>query len=224
MVKLVNKLTIIGLGPSEYKYLSIEAKNHLEKSQNIFLRTKHHPIVKELDTQGYTYKTFDEIYERHNNFSGLYEDITQNIISALEKSDVTYCVPGHPFVAEKTTKLLTESVDNVDVISSQSFIDIILTRCQIDPIEGFLILDGLNFKTKHINFEFHILISQLYDQMSLSEAKLILLEKYSPETKVYKLSNIGSNFEKIEECELFEIDHEMITVDNLLTLYIPKQK
>jgi tetrapyrrole methylase family protein/MazG family protein len=54
------------------------------------------------------YTAFDDVYERHDQFEAVYEEIVEILFREAEQEDILYAVPGHPFVAERTVQLLLE--------------------------------------------------------------------------------------------------------------------
>ena len=99
-----------------------------------------------------------------------------------EEKPVTYVVPGHPLVAEKTVQLLIEKEQDgmieLDIAGGNSFLDPMFAALRIDPIEGFQLLDGTDLTRDNINMTQHVLIGQVYDAFIASEVKLSLMEKY----------------------------------------------
>ena len=70
---------------------------------------------------------------------------------------VTYVVPGHPLVAEKTVQLLVEKeregIVKLDIAGGNSFLDPIFAALRIDPIEGFQLLDGTDMKRDDVTYD-----------------------------------------------------------------------
>ena len=121
-----------------------ECTGYSGESQNVYLRTKEHPVVKELEEEGFTYQSFDEVYERNPSFEEVYEEICAILLEKAKTAPVIYGVPGHPLVAERTVQLLLErgrvlGID-VEIAGGQSFLDPVFTALKIDPIEGFQLL------------------------------------------------------------------------------------
>lgn len=58
----------------------------------------------------------------------VYENICDFIVEQASKQDIIYCVPGHPYVAETTVRILEVKLKETGaiecyVISSMSFVD-----------------------------------------------------------------------------------------------------
>lgn len=73
------------------------------------MRTLDHPVVAELQKEGVSFISFDEVYEKHDEFLPVYQEIASTLIEKAEKESVLYAVPGHPLVAEMTIQLLIEA-------------------------------------------------------------------------------------------------------------------
>ncbi|PJN90510.1 SAM-dependent methyltransferase, partial [Bacillus sp. mrc49] len=142
----MNEITIIGLGAGDLDQLPLGIYKKLTQVQQCFLRTIDHPVIEELKAEGIHFTAFDWIYEKHDQFEAVYEEIAETLLQAALNQSVLYAVPGHPMVAEKTVQLLLEKgpalgVD-IKLEGGQSFLDPLFQAVRIDPIEGFQLLDG----------------------------------------------------------------------------------
>ena len=187
-------------------------------------RTDQHPAVAELRAEGIEISSFDEIYEKHDSFQLVYEEIVGQLLQLCIEQPVTYVVPGHPLVAEKTIQLLVEKeragIVKLDIAGGNSFLDPIFAALRIDPIEGFQLLDGTDMKRDEVHMSQHILIGQVYDAFIASEVKLSLMEKYGFEHPITIVTAAGSVNEKLRTVPLFELDR-VTEIDNLTTVYVP---
>ena len=137
---------------------------------------------------------------------------------------VTYVVPGHPLVAERTVQLLAgkerEGLIKLNIAGGNSFLDPIFAALRIDPIEGFQLLDGTDLKRDDARMTQHILIAQVYDAFVASEVKLSLMEKYAYDHPVTVVTAAGSTEEELITVPLYELDR-VTEIDNLTTVYVP---
>lgn len=220
----MHELIVLGLGAADFDQLQLGVYKRLQSAKKIYVRTKDHPVIEELEKEGMTFVSFDDIYERHSTFQPVYEEIVERLLEEVKKEQVIYAVPGHPLVAEQTIQLLIEAEKNGNVKlkfeGGQSFLDPIFSALKIDPIDGFQLLDGTNFTIHDVNMRQHVLIAQVYDSFSASEVKLTLMEKYRDDYPVTIVSAAGSSKENIKTVPLYELDH-MEEVDNLMTIYVP---
>lgn len=221
------KITIIGLGAGDMNQLPLGVYRILKNSPKLYLRTKEHPAVMELSAEGLVYQSFDEIYEKHESFQFVYEEISEFLIEAAKQEDIVYAVPGHPLVAEQTVQLLlAKAPDNgieLTVSGGQSFLDAMFQALKIDPVDGFQLLDGTAFHIEEVMLKHHVIIGQVYDQFVASEVKLALMEKLPYDYQVYIVDSAGSADEHIKAVPLYELDRE-VKLSNLTSLYIPPVK
>lgn len=219
-----NKIEILGLGAGTLEQLPFGIYKKLLQSSHAYLRTKEHPVVAELTEEGLTYTSFDSVYEKHDQFEQVYQEIVETLLQKAKVEDVIYAVPGHPLVAERTVQLLLEKGprENIDIVigGGQSFIDAIFQALKIDPVEGFQLLDGTSLYASQLQLKQHIFISQVYDQFIASNVKLTLMEKLPDDYHVYIVSAAGSSHERIESVPLFELDRK-VSLDNLTSVYVP---
>ncbi|WP_449538336.1 bifunctional methyltransferase/pyrophosphohydrolase YabN [Ferdinandcohnia sp. Marseille-Q9671] len=218
-------ITVVGLGAGDLSQLPLGIYRRLTSTEHLFLRTKEHPVIKELEDEGIAYQSFDEIYEKHDQFESVYEEIVGILKKEATTKDIVFAVPGHPMVAEKTVQLLLNEADNlqVNIEGGQSFIDPLLASLKIDPIEGFQFLDALSLEKDELQLSQHIIICQVYDQYIASNVKLTLMEQLPDEYEVYIVTAAGSRSERIVKVPLYELDRG-IEVNNLTSVYVPPVK
>ncbi|NQD68527.1 MazG family protein, partial [Bacillus haikouensis] len=92
----MNTITIVGLGAGDLEQLPLGVYRLIKESETLFLRTKEHPVVKDLAAEGLAFHSFDEIYEKHDRFEQVYEEITETLVAHAESGELVYAVPGHP--------------------------------------------------------------------------------------------------------------------------------
>lgn len=217
-------LTIIGLGAGDLDQLALGTYRKLKEASFIIARTDQHPAIVELRAEGVHVESFDAIYEENDAFEKVYEDIVCELLNLCAEKPVTYVVPGHPLVAEKTVQLLIEK-ERADIIALEiaggnSFLDPMFAALRIDPIEGFQLLDGTDLSRDDVHMTQHVLIGQVYDAFVASEVKLSLMEKYNFDHPVTIVTAAGSVDEKVRTVPLFELDR-VAEIDNLTTVYVP---
>lgn len=210
-------IKIVGLGAGDLNQLPYGIFKLLQAAEHVYLRTKEHPVIAEL---GLNYTSFDDVYERFDTFEAVYNDITNTLLTASEKRDIIYAVPGHPLVAERVVQLLLASAAEVEIIGGQSFLDAMFTTLQIDPIEGFAMHDATDFKPENLALQQHTIFCQVYNGQMASNIKLPLLELLPAEYEVYLVTAAGSKQEVVKKVQLFELDFET-ELNNLTSVYIP---
>lgn len=213
-------ITIVGLGAGNLNQLPLGVYKLLLETDHVFLRTKEHPVIASLVMEGLEYTSFDEVYERHDSFTDVYDEIVEILSIANRKSDIVYAVPGHPLVAEKTVALLISSDIEVEIKGGQSFLDDMFASLKIDPIEGFQFFDATDFNPVDLSLQQHIIFCQVYNSHMASNVKLPLLDILPYDYKVFIVTAAGTNEEVIKEVSLCELDHET-TLNNLTSVYIP---
>ncbi|WP_047154284.1 nucleoside triphosphate pyrophosphohydrolase [Aneurinibacillus tyrosinisolvens] len=222
----MKKITIVGLGAGNLEGLPLGLYRALLGAPHLFLRTAKHPVVGELEGEGVSYESFDEVYEAHDQFPQVYEEICERLLKAAEeKGAVVYAVPGHPLVAERTVQLLLEEGPKreveIEIKGGQSFLDPIFAALKIDPVEGFVLLDATDVKEHQFQPPMHHLICQVYDSFVASDVKLTLMEVYPDDFPVTIVTAAGvAGEEEILSLPLYELDR-MDKYTNLTTVYVP---
>ncbi|GAA0467175.1 nucleoside triphosphate pyrophosphohydrolase [Alkalibacillus silvisoli] len=220
----MHQVKVFGLGAGTIEQLPLGVYRQLQHSSQVYTRTMDHPVIEQLVQEGVNFKSYDSLYEKNEHFENVYEEIARDLIEkAKTVDDLFYTVPGHPMVAERTIQLLIQS-DEVDVKieGGQSFIDPLFTAIQVDPIEGFQLLDGTALDRAKIQYENHLLISQVFDTFTASEVKITLMEDLPHDYPITIVHAAGSDQEWIKNVSLHELDHQF-PVSNLITLYVKPQ-
>ncbi len=223
----MNVITILGLGPGALHHLTREAWAVLESADEIWLRTEHHPTVAELPSN-LTVHSFDNLYEKADNFSEVYEAIAAEILSLGQRPQgVIYAVPGHPFVGEATVKLILTSAEKFDlevrIVEGMSFVTPTLASLGIDALEGLQIQDAIELALLHhplLNSDLPALVGQLYGRDLATDVKLTLMNQYPDDHEVVLVHAAGSPDQRIVRLPLYELDHQR-NIAHLTTLYVP---
>ncbi|MFJ7512989.1 nucleoside triphosphate pyrophosphohydrolase [Peribacillus simplex] len=223
----MNEITIIGLGAGDLDQLPLGIYKKLIQTEQCFVRTIDHPVIGDLKREGINFTAFDGIYEKHDQFEAVYEEIAGTLLQEASNRSVLYAVPGHPMVAEKTVQLLLEKSPALGIAikleGGQSFLDPLFQAIKIDPIEGFQLLDGTDLSPDDLHITQHMIIGQVYDAFSASNVKLTLMEKLPDDYEIYIVTAAGSSQEKVTKCALFELDRQM-ELSNLTSVYVPPVK
>ncbi|MCY8088236.1 nucleoside triphosphate pyrophosphohydrolase [Bacillus sonorensis] len=224
---MAGKITVVGLGAGDMNQLTLGVYKRLTQAEALYVRTKDHPLIEELKNEIPSMYFFDEVYEKHDGFEEVYEEIVETLFQKAQDQDVLYAVPGHPFVAEKTVQLLLEGQSRhqveVAVEGGHSFLDATFNALQIDPIEGFQFVDAVQFSADEIELSHHLIISQVYDQMTASEVKLTLMEKLPDDYEIVIVTAAGSSLEETRRVPLYELDRS-VGINNLTSIYVPPVK
>jgi tetrapyrrole methylase family protein / MazG family protein len=167
-------ITIIGLGPGDAALLTRAAWERLQATRVLYLRTAIHPTVAELP-QSIELRSFDALYEAADDFDAVYERIAAELVDrAQQGEELVYAVPGHPLVAEATTRrllpLARERGVSVRIIAGLSFVEPVCTALELDPLEhGLQLIDALDLVP---SFEFKVLSSELPEPTPTQNSKL----------------------------------------------------
>lgn len=221
----MNTIKIIGLGTSDVNKMPLGIYKTLTNTKEIYVRTMDHPAVSMLVDEGIEIKSFDSYYENEDTFTDTYQEITNTLLDKAADGDILYAVPGHPMVYETTTELLLAAEKdgkvNVEIAGGQSFIDDVITALKIPVNENFQLLDGTALDIRDLDYRKHTLITQVYDQLSVSEVKVTLLDYYDFDAPVLLVDKAGSDDEEIIESTIAEIDFH-VPDSNLLCMFVPR--
>lgn len=226
-------ITVVGLGSGSEDQITLGIWKKIKAAKQLYIRTEHHPMITLLHEENLTYTSFDVIYEKHDDFPAVYEEIVQTLIEQVEQlaeqeadAQIVYAVPGHPMVAERTVQQLialckTRGIE-LDICGGESFLDAAFTALQFDPIEGFALLDAVELQPAHLQPQLHTLIGQVYDQYTASDVKLALMERYPDDYEVIVGHALGvQGEEQIIRLPIYELDRQD-GYHNLSIIFVPR--
>ncbi|RNA66037.1 nucleoside triphosphate pyrophosphohydrolase [Alteribacter keqinensis] len=224
---MARTITVLGLGAGDLNQLPVGIYKKLKRVSSLYVRTKEHPVLRELKEEGLNPESFDHIYEAKDQFSDVYGEITRVLFEKAKDEDIVYAVPGHPLVAEETVQRLLNGASahgvTVTVEGGQSFLDPVFASLKVDPIEGFQLVDGTALKQDELQLRHHIVICQVYDAFIASEVKLTLMDVLPDDYPVTVVTAAGSLEEVLTEVPLYELDR-VTSLNNLTAVYVPPVK
>jgi tetrapyrrole methylase family protein/MazG family protein len=215
---------LAGLGPGNYESLTIGTLKLL-KAGPLFLRTREHPTVGFLESEGIAFESLDRFYETLDSFEEVYSSIAEFIVTEAVKGDVVYAVPGHPLVAEKSVQLIMEAAKENGIAfrihPAVSFVDAVTEALGIDPIAGLRIIDALDIENEHPDFSKGTVITQVYSPYVAGRVKLALSQYMEDEAEIVFIRAAGTADESIRKIMLYELDRQK-DIDHLTSVYVPK--
>jgi tetrapyrrole methylase family protein / MazG family protein len=222
-----NGITILGLGPGNPDLLTRQAWQVLENSEEIYLRTSHHLVVKELPPN-LSLHSFDELYDTAASFEELYETIVAKVLDLGRRSQgVIYAVPGHPMIAEATTPEIVRRshLEQIPlrIVEGLSFLEPCFSALELDPFPHTSIVDALELSLSHVPpFPPNVpaLIAQIHSRAVASDVKLNLMSLYPDEHPVALIHAAGTPEQLVERLPLYEIDRSE-HIGLLTALYLP---
>ena len=226
-------LTIAGLGPGALEQLPLGTWRRMQQHPAIYLRTRQHPLTADLEAQGIAFQTFDHLYDTLDTFEAVYREIARQVLALARTQDILYAVPGHPSVAEETVRLIRESLARqsrhistaaitLEILPAMSFLDALFPLLDHDPVEGFLLIDALQFAQQPPDTNRDVVITQVYDPYVASELKLGLMDYYDAEQPIKVIKSAGIvGAEEVREIPLYQLDHQK-DLDYLTSIYIAR--
>ena len=221
-------IVIVGLGPAGANNLTREAWDWLSQVNEIWARTRYHPVISELH-ENLIIHSFDS--EEMNSSGDFGADIAKNLIRLCqEQGGVTYVVPGSPFIAEETVRQIMKGIEGtqipVRVIDGMSFLEPVCSALGLDPHPKLVLTDSLYLASLEIPFfpaSVPAMISNLRPGLEASDLKLTLMNNYPDEYPIKLVHNAGLSDELIEEIPLYLLDQSLHT-GLMTTLYLPARE
>ncbi len=223
-----NRLTIVGIGPGDYRHLTLEADEILRNATQIHARTLKHPVMTALVEKGHRILSFDALYEGAEDFDLLYQRMTESLWESCQTAPVVYAVPGNALMAEKTVELLIAKAqaDKVPyrIVYGSSCVDVVMNALGKDPLEGLFVLDAALMPAQVGSAHQHLLVFQIDSRLTAAQVKLHLMTGYPDTHPVILVKNAGiTGAETCTPVALYELDQED-WFDHMTTLYVPPLK
>lgn len=221
----MNKIWIVGLGPGDIDQIPLGVYRLLkEKKRKVFVRTTQHPVIQQLKKEDIHLdeNSMDALYDQfEEQFDLVYPAIVESLLEAAAQEEVIYAVPGHPMVAEKTVDLLLNQTEApVEIVGGKSFLDDLFAAVQVDPVDGFQLVDAFDMNPDTLHLGNPIVVMQVFNDFIAGEVKLSLMEKYPDEHPIALVNAAGTKQASVQWIKLYELDR-MTGVYNLLSVYVP---
>lgn len=221
------RITLLGLGPGHPSLLTRQAWDALHTADEIYLRTRQHPVVPALPPR-LTLHSFDALYEQAENFEQVYSQIIEKILAlGTRPGGVIYAVPGHPFIAETTAPEIYRRAramgGEVRVLPGVSFLEAVTSALGVDLFPRLSLWDAFDLIGGHVPPfppDVPAIIAQIHSSHMASEVKLTLTSLYPDEHPVRLVHAAGTDGQVMEDIPLHAIDHSPHT-GLLTTLYLP---
>lgn len=222
-------IVIVGLGPAGANSLTLEAWQWLNQVKEVWARTRYHPVFSEL-AHDLVVHSFDQAEEQYSS-SDFCEEIALKVLDAARSEGmVTYAVPGSPFIAEETVRVIMKKVEAsglpVRVIDGMSFLEPVCSALGLDPHPKLVLTDSLYLASLEIPFfpaSVPAMVSNLTPGLEAHDLKLTLMNNYPDEYPVKLIHDAGLPDELVEEIPLYEMDQSLHT-GLMTTLYLPARE
>ncbi len=219
------KITVVGMGPGGFGWMTMETWEAIRNAPTLILRTAIHPTAEEISRRGVAFSSYDEQYERADNFEALYASIVDDLISrAKSGEDIVYVTPGSPLVAERTVVLLRERAEAervpITILPGMSFIEPLCARLGVDPVEGLLLMDAAELDRLPMDWPTGLIVTQVYNAATASETKLALMELLPDEYEIVVAQRVGLPDEKLLRVPLYMLDRQP-GIDHLTSVFVP---
>jgi tetrapyrrole methylase family protein/MazG family protein len=220
-------ITIVGLGPGDPSDLTREAWKVIQAASEIYLRTRAHPTVASLPER-LSVHSFDDLYDAEAEFPRVYEAIAKEVLDlGAREQGVVYAVPGHPWVGEASTALISDAAAKagipVRVVGGVSFLEPVLQAVGVDAMDGLQVMDAMLLAASHhpqVLADRNLVLAQCYSRQLASDVKLTLLGLYPDDHMVTAVRAAGTNEQELCSMPLFELDRSDY-FDHLTSIFVP---
>ena len=217
---------IVGLGPGDREYWTLEADQILSTATEVYLRTVHHPSTAAIVARTHS---FDSWYEANGDLETTHHRIAAEIVGLGQRpAGVIYAVPGHPAIGQATVSriqtLAATSKLPVRMVAGLSPIEPALTALGIDRSSQLQIAEAAEIAANHhpaLEPDRPALITMLHGRPLAARIKRTLLNAYSDKLVVTLIQAAGTDLARTSSCQLGSLDGQIQLNDQLTMLYLP---
>ena len=221
------RIILLGLGPGDPGLLTRQAWDLINSSEEIYFRTRQHPVVPNLPGSVRVY-SYDHLYENNESYEQIYSQIIEDVLRLGRRPEgVIYAVPGHPFIAETTAPEIARRARGlgipVRIVEGISFIESTFSVLGRDPFPQTVVIDALDLAiAHHPSFPPSVpaLIAQIHSPSIASDVKLTLMAVYPDEHEVQLVHGAGTSGVMVESLPLYRIDRSP-HIGLVTSLYLP---
>ena len=222
-----NGITLLGLGPGNPQWLTLQASEMIKSASEIYVRTDQHPAVDGFPATLQIH-SFDYLFEIKDSMGDINAQIVAHILTLGQRpGGVIYAVPGHPLIAESTCpEIIRCAAENnipVQIIESLSFLEPVYSCLGVNILPHTTMLDALQLATAHhppFPPDQPVLIAQIDRPQIAVQVKAVLLTTYPHDHRVQLVHGAGTDGQLLEDLSLAKLDCS-VHLGPLSTLYLP---
>jgi tetrapyrrole methylase family protein/MazG family protein len=199
-------ITVAGLGPGDLNRLPESVRMLLlDPDRTVVLRTEDHPAAAQLAALR-PVVSCDDLYRAHDTFEEVYQAIVDRLVELSRKGPVIYAVPGNPLVGEFAVRMLLDSLEEVEVVPAESFVDAVLAEVGYDPLDrGLQILNGQRLPDPLV-LAVPTIVGHLDRPEVLGDACAAVGRVVNEDTRVLVLVDLGTAEPRVVEALPGEVD------------------
>ncbi|MGI6114586.1 nucleoside triphosphate pyrophosphohydrolase [Luoshenia tenuis] len=221
----MKQLTLVGLGPEQAKWLTLEAVQALSNADVILLRTQKHGAADYLKENGLAFTALDDLYEEAADFDALNAALIERILSTPGEN-VAFGVPGDGIHGEAVVQPLLREVKARGIacrfVAGVSAAAPAAGAAALEGVlpqgEGYALISAQDQPDVRPNPELPLIVAQLDNPLLTGACKLALAESYGDDMPA-GLYDAGED--KAQTLPLYELDRQRVT--HLSTLVLPAQ-
>lgn len=219
----MGQILVIGLGSTDISAISKEIRKKLQGDKKIFVRTKFHQALKDLE-KDFDLNYLDYFYEEEEDIEEVDKKIASYLKSQAEQRDIIYLVPGSPFVLERAVDLMLKEGLDLDFINNQAAADLVLEKLK-HITSGYKTISAKDYSIFNIDYSLDLLIQEIDDEYVLDELIIKLLDSYPGSTKFALIKDAGLSSQELYIDKLENYSRKIYpNHQTSLLIYKPEEK
>lgn len=173
-------ITVVPLGPGSRDLLTLGALEALAAAPQVLLRTRRHGAVTELENRGIFFDTLDALHDQSADFDTFAQAAAERVKQQADKGPLCYAV-SDPGQDESVRLLLNACGKRVTVLPGVTLEAPLLASFQ--PPRPLVITDATRLQVR--DGQSPLCLTELDSPQLAGACKLLLLEHYDPDSKLY---------------------------------------
>ena len=219
----MGQILVIGLGSTDISAISKEIREKLEGDNKIFVRTKFHQAIKDLE-KDFDLNYLDYFYEEEEDIEEVDKKIASYLKDQAGQGDIIYLVPGSPFVLERAVDLMLKEGLDLDFINNQAAADLVLESLK-HITSGYKTISAKDYSIFKTDYSLDLLIQEIDNEYVLDELIIKLLDSYPGSTKFALIKDAGLSSQEIYTDKLENYSRKIYpNHQTSLLIYNPEEK
>lgn len=216
-------ITVVSLGPGLPGMMTLQTAEALLSAKTLILRTARHRAVEWLDSNQLTYTSFDDMYDRYDDFDDMHRAMAKKLWQQAAESPVTYAVidAGTDGSVSALQTAMPEG-GKLTILPGVSMADACLAALPADMprCASVRVVPATDWDKTAADPRTPLLITEIWNPVLAGDVKIWLTDLYDDEQPVVLFPSSAKVNRQPVTIPLMELDRQR-TYDHTVCLYIP---
>ncbi|MDD3336369.1 MAG: nucleoside triphosphate pyrophosphohydrolase [Eubacteriales bacterium] len=215
------EITVVTLGTGDERYLTRETERVLKQARKVILRTERHPISAFLRSEGISFVSLDQLYEKCEDFDAFNQAAAVTLLTELKEGSFCYGVSDPAFDSSIfTLQRLKPREAKIVVLPGVGVADQCLAMAGRRNAD-VRVFAAAEYVEARVSPEEPLLLCELHSRECASDCKLKLMTLMPEEMTIQLITgDEKTGVLSCAEISLLELDRQK-QYDHLTAVYVP---